>query len=342
MGSPSNVAAEQLAARAKESLQHAYSYAEETVRPDGHWCGELKSNVTITAEYVSLLQALDLLRENPDKDAFAQHILSEQNDDGSWGLAPNYPGDVSTTTEAYFALKLLGHTMDNSSAMQDAQHWITTTGGGLEKVRVFTRIFLAMFGLFPWAAVPQLPAELIFMPLSSPINIYRLSSWARSTLIPLLVVCHHQPVFALGGANEIDFLDELWLNSHDKMVSYGTGWWTMLGRLDLFGMAFTGIDKALSLFGGLRSYNPVRRLALNRCMDWILSHQEASGDWAGIFPPMHAGILALTVEGYSINDAPVRLGLESLERFCWQDESGKRVQVSVNEYDQARIRTDIH
>lgn len=321
---------DKLAAKAATSLQQASSYAEETVRPDGHWCGELKSNATITAEYVTLFQALDLLSNNPDKDAFAQHLFSEQSDDGSWGLAPGGPGDISTTVEAYFALKLLGHTMESSSAMRDAQHWITTAGGGVERVRVFTRIYLATFGLFPWAAVPQLPAELIFMPLSSPINIYRLSSWARSTLIPLLVICHHQPIFALPESKGHNFLDEIWLNPGDKMVPYGSAWASMLARLDFIGLLFTLIDVILSFFGGLRSYNPVRRLALNRCMDWILSHQEAAGDWAGIYPPMHAGILSLFIEGYSVDDSPIRLGLEALERFTWQDENGKRVQACVS------------
>ncbi|KAL9617229.1 MAG: hypothetical protein Q9160_007957 [Pyrenula sp. 1 TL-2023] len=318
---------------ASKALQQAYSYADEIVRPDGHWCGELKSNATITAEYVFLLQALGLAENlGRDSEAICRYLLSEQNGDGSWGIAPGNAGEISTSVEAYLALKLLGQTQENSLAMQKAQRWITTVGGGVERVRVFTRVFLATFGLLPWSAVPQLPAELIFMPSAAMINIYTLSSWARSTLIPMLVVHHHQPIFGL--PNEVSsnnsFLDELWLNPSNKNVPYHDHFFTMLLKLDLIGVSFTAIDKILGAFGGFRSYNPLRRRALDQCMDWIITHEEPSGDWAGIFPPMHLGILAYILEGYQINDVLVRRALEAIERFAWQDEQGKRIQACIS------------
>ena len=313
------------------ALHQAYHFAERTVRPDGHWCGELKANVTITAEYVFLYQALDLQRDL-DREALCRYLLSEQNDDGSWGIAPGHPGDVSTSTEAYLALKLLGHSTDTSKPLRRALVWIKTFGGGAEKVRVFTRIYLAMFGLWPWSAVPQLPVELILMPAAALVNIYKLSSWARSTMVPLLVVCHHRPIYALptGTSAANEYLDELWINPADKNVPYHSGIWGMLQRFDFVGVGFTALDKTLGLLGGLRSYNPVRRYALNCCMEWIISRQEVSGDWAGIFPPDHFGVLAYTLEAYNIDDAPVRRALEAIERFAWQDERGKRIQSCVS------------
>lgn len=321
-----------LEAEVTESLQQAYQYSLKTFDKN-HWCGELKSNVTITAEYVFLHQTLGHWQTyNESRDPICNYLFSEQNDDGSWSIAPGLPGDISASTEAYLALKILGQTSEESPAMQKAQHWITTEGGGVEKVRVFTRIYLATFGLFPWSAVPQLPAELIFMPNIAPINIYKLSSWARSTVIPLLVVCHHQPVWALpNGASACnDFLDELWTNSSQKNVPYHQGIFTMLSNNDWIGSAFTAVDKAISWLGGMRSYNPLRRLAIRQCMQWIDAHQEASGDWAGIFPPMHVGILAYMLEGFQTDDGRVRRALEAIERFAWQDARGKRVQACVS------------
>lgn len=160
------------------AMQRAYSYAEKIMRPSGHWYGELKSNATMTAEYVLLYQALGLC-DRLDREPLAQFLLSQQNEDGSWGIAPSYPGDVSTTTEAYLALKVLGHTTDKSRAMRGAQGWMIGREGGIENVRVLTRIFLAMFGLLPWTSVPQPPPELILMPAMSPINVYKLSSWGQ-------------------------------------------------------------------------------------------------------------------------------------------------------------------
>lgn len=94
--------------------------------------------------------------------------------------------------------------------MQRAWFFVKSVGG-VAKVRIFTCIYLATFGLFPWKAVPELTAELNLMPLWAPINIYNLSSWARSTVIPLLILSHHQPVYSLpnGKSAKNDFLDEL-------------------------------------------------------------------------------------------------------------------------------------
>ena len=311
----------------RHALELAANYSFSLAKPDGHWCGELKSNATITAEYVFLRQALGLESKN-DAEALRRWFLSEQQPNGSWSIAPAYAGDISTTTEAYLALKLLGYRSDDP-AMIRARDFVLGVGG-VAKVRIFTRIYLATFGLFPWAAVPELPAEAILMPAWSPINIYKFSSWARSTIVPLLIVYHHQPIYPLpnGRSAENNFLDELWCNPSDKMASYSPPLWD-LWRTDSFGFAFAAVDRILHYLGGLRR-SPTRTYARKLCIDWILSHQEESGDWAGIFPPMHISLLALTLEGYTLDDPPVYRGLEAVERFAWRDRAGKRVQACVS------------
>lgn len=318
-----------LASEVKHALELAKDFATASVHKDGHWCGELKSNVTVTAEYIFLRQALnlDLIA---DSAAYCKHILSEQNSDGSWGLAPEYPGDVSTTTEAYLALKILG-IRTQVSAMQKARRFILKAGG-VAKVRIFTRIFLATFGLFPWTAVPQLPVELILLPSILPINIYRLASWARGTIAPLLIVCHHQPVYALpnGRFTTNDYLDELWADATSKNVPYGPSLQSHLEQGDYIGLAFSILDKALYQMNGLRFVPFLRSYARGQCIKWILDRQEPTGDWAGIFPPMHGSVFAFMLEGYKLNDAPVRLAIEAMENFAWEDEKGKRIQASVS------------
>ena len=318
-----------LASKAAESLQLSRDRAFDWAEPDGHWCGELKTNITVTAEYIFFQQALGI-DFNADREAFRHYLLSQQNDDGSWGIAPEFPGDVSTTTEAYLALRIL-NTPAKALTMQRAREYILKAGG-VAAVRVFTRIFLASFGLFPWQAVPQLPVELILMPAISPINIYRLSSWARSSVVPLLIICHHQPIYDLpnGKSAQNDFLDELWCNAAQKSVPYAPPLWDLLWKGDGVAFAFTLVDKILAQLGGL-SYVPLlRSYARRQCVKWILERQEPSGDWAGIYPPMHFSILALMLEGHKLDDPPVRLGLEALERFTWQDDGGKRIQACVS------------
>ena len=317
-----------LSSAVRRALDLAVNHSLETVKVDGHWCGELHSNATITAEYVFLRQALGLDLD-ADREALRQWFFSDQKPDGSWSIGPgDYPGDVSTTTEAYLALKILGVSSDDPS-MRRARDFVITVGG-VEKVRIFTRIYMATFGLFPWDAVPELPAELILMPAWAPINIYHLASWARSTIIPLLIVSHHRPIFPLpnGKSATNDFLDELWCSPDRKSVPYAKP----LGALweaDVVGFTFAAIDKVLSYMNGLRWFF-LRGYARRQCVKWILDHQEASGDWAGIFPPMHVGLLALTLEGFSLKDSCVVRGIEAVERFAWQDEGGKRIQACVS------------
>lgn len=312
------------------ALKLAVNYAWGDVHDDGHWYGELKTNATITAEYVMLYQALGLERSlNYDREALCQWFMSQQNPDGSWGIAPNYPGDVSTTTEAYLALKILGVSIKRPE-MQRACSFVKVVGG-IAKVRIFTRIYLATFGLFPWGAVPELTVELILIPSWAPISIYSLSSWARSTVIPLLILSHHQPIFELpnGKSASNNFLDELWCNPTDKAVPYTKPIMDTL-KTDRIALLFTIIDKLIYQLGGLR-YFPLRGYARRQCVNWILEHQEAAGDWAGIFPPMHVGLLALRLEGFSMTDSCIVRGLEAVERFAWQDnEGGKRMQSCVS------------
>ena len=162
----------------RDCLESAAQYSRHIQHPDGHWCGEIRSNPTITSEYVFLHQAfsLDLSKS---RQPLCQWMLSQQKDDGSWGLAPDYPGDVSVSVETYLALKIL-QIAPESPAMQRARAFILSVGG-LAKVRMLTRICLATFGLFSWKNIPEIPVELVFV---SPYH-YESLSPSGSRLHPL-------------------------------------------------------------------------------------------------------------------------------------------------------------
>jgi squalene-hopene/tetraprenyl-beta-curcumene cyclase len=299
------------------------------IRRGEHWCAELESNTTITAEYVMLRQALGLdLAER--RDDTVRYLFSRQKPDGSWGIAWNLPGDVSTTVETYLALRLLGIEVDDDR-LQRAECFVRAAGG-VEKVRVFTRINLALFGLFPWDAVPAVPPEVIFLPAPAPVNIYRLASWARSTMVPLFLVFHHRPVFALpnGRSAENGWLDHLWLDPTQKRVPYresvletlrrhGPGWKAFFNASDAFLRAHEAVR-------GLAPLGLLRRRALRACEEWVLEHEETTGDWGGIFPPMLNGVLALVLQGHALDSDPVRRGLAALEAFSIRDAEGFRIE----------------
>jgi squalene-hopene/tetraprenyl-beta-curcumene cyclase len=128
---------------------------------DGWWVGELETNVTMTAEHVLLLTFLGL-PTNDIRDGAIRHLLGAQREDGSWANYHDGPADLSTTIEAYVALRVLG-LEPGRKELRDALH-VVLEQGGVAHARVFTKIWLALFGAYPWEGVPSMPPELVWLP----------------------------------------------------------------------------------------------------------------------------------------------------------------------------------
>ena len=309
--------------------ERAKNYLFSIQKVDGHWCSELESNTTMTAEYVFLYQMLGLDLEK-HREKLIQYFFANQKDDGSWGIAYNYPGDISTTAETYLALRILGLEVDDNR-MKHAKQYIRSHGG-IEKIRIFTRIYFALFGLFPWDAVPITPPEFIFLPPQSPINIYRLSNWARGFMVPLFVIFHHKPIFTLpnGKSNNNNWLDHLWLNPSQKKIPYSLPLLETIKKNKVSWKSFFSIaDRFLHLYEHFKS-KKLRENALQKCEEWILKHQEKKGDWFGFFPVMLNSVLALYLNGKSLTSSSIYRGLSAIERFGIEDKEGFRIQASVS------------
>src|SRR5579885_3658482 len=181
----------------QQALDRAVQWLLDHQDAEGWWCGELETNVTMTAEHVLLLRFLEL-ETNLDRirEGAIRHILHNQRADGSWALYFDGPADLSTTIEAYVALKVLGVDPANE-AMRRALAIIHQLGG-VAKARVFTKIWLALFGEYPWSGIPTMPPELIYLPPNVPFNLYDFACWARGTIAPLLIVISRRPVKPLG------------------------------------------------------------------------------------------------------------------------------------------------
>lgn len=309
----------------RDALSSAEQYAWNLQHPDGHWCGEFATGAFPTAEHIFFCQmwGVDVSR---DTRLFIKHILSLQNVDGSWAVAPEHAGDVSISAEVYLALRLLGLGAD-SKQLQLAGSFIRGAGG-IAKVRVLTRIYFAQFGLLPWSSVPQLPAELMLLPAASPISIYTFWAPARLSVVPLLIIRHHEPIYALpnGRSAANNFLDELWLDPTRKAVQYGRPY-TELWRTDAMGFALKALDHLTSSLSSLR-YSPFRYLARKKVVKWILERQNSDGSWFGYLTGYQFAMQALLLEGYTVEDQPIRRGIAAMETWLWEDNDGKRIQLS--------------
>ncbi|MGW2190566.1 squalene--hopene cyclase [Streptomyces sp. NPDC001719] len=296
-------AAERATARAVEHL---------LARQDdqGWWKGDLATNVTMDAEDLLLRQFLGIQDEKTTR-AAALFIRSEQRPDGTWATFHGGPGELSATVEAYVALRLAGDAPD-APHMAAASEWIRSQGG-MAATRVFTRIWLALFGWWKWDDLPELPPEIMYLPKWVPLNIYDFGCWARQTIVPLTVVSAKRPVRPAPFA-----LDELHTDparpSPPRPPVPLASWDGVFQRL----------DKALHQYRKF-PLRRVRRNALDAAARWIIERQENDGCWGGIQPPAVYSVIALHLLGYDLDHPVLRAGLESLDRFAVWREDGSRM-----------------
>ena len=238
-----------------------FTYLDQQ-HPDGYWWYQLESNVTIVAEYLMLLHFLGVHDACRDR-KISNHILRHQRQDGTWSLYRGGAGDLSTTVEAYFALKLAGYHAAEPR-MKQARRFILDQGG-VEASRVFTKVYLALFGEFPWKAVPSIPVELNLFPTWFPLNIYNFSSWARSTVVPLSLVLECRPVRRPPKGENIREL----FREPDKVPPITAG--TMSARS--WKRVFILLDRLMKSVDGL-PIRPLRQRAMKWTEQWVLDHQE--------------------------------------------------------------------
>jgi squalene-hopene/tetraprenyl-beta-curcumene cyclase len=288
------------------TLERAREHLVSLQDPAGWWQGELQTNVTMDAEDLLLREFLGISDLSVIQRA-ATWIRSQQRDDGSWANFYGAPANLSTTIEAYAALKLAGDPVD-APHMAAAREYVLGAGG-VENARVFTHIWLALFGLWSWEDVPALPPELIFLPSWVPLNVYDFACWARQTIAALTIVRAERPVRAL----PFD-LDELFTGRAVKPTPR-----TIRGKLLL------GLD-ALARRYERRPIKRLRRAAMDRVERWVLARQEADGSWGGIQPPWVYSLMALSVRGHAVDDPPVRRGLEGIEGFLINDGDVRRLE----------------
>src|SRR6266487_3701388 len=176
---------------AAAALERARQHLLRLQDPGGWWKGELETNVTMDAEDLLLREFLGV-RTLEETHAAARWIRSKQRDDATWANFYGGPPDLSTTVEAYAALRLADDPPDAGHMLEAAA--FVRESGGLEESRVFTHMWLALFGLWSWDHIPALPPEVVFLPEWFPLNIYDFACWARQTIVALTIVGAHRPV----------------------------------------------------------------------------------------------------------------------------------------------------
>ena len=262
---------------------------------DGFWVAELESNVTMTAQHIFWHEFLRIADEDTVRRC-ANELLARRRDDGTWAIYWGGEADLAATVEAYTALRMAGLAADDPR-LAGARSYIEEQGG-IGASRVFTRMWLALFGLWPWEEIQAIPPELILLRPELPLSIYSFGCWARQTLVALSIVMHYRPVRRLPEerlAREID-----------------------LGPMERPQTAWNLIDSAIRWYNG-QPVQPGRERALAYAERWLVDRQELDGSWGGIQPPWVWSLIAFACRGHGHESPYLRRGIEGWKRFMVDD-----------------------
>ena len=302
----------QLAAAAREAAARTSDWLLQRQQPDGHWCAELEGDTILESEYILLLAFLG--RENSDiARRAARYLLEKQLPGGGWAMYPGGRPEISGSVKAYFALKLTGHD-PQSQPMQRARRAILD-GGGADAVNSFTRYYLALLGQIPYDLCPAVPPEVVLLPAWSPVNLYAVSAWSRTIIVPLSVMSACQPVREVEPERGIRELFRAEPKDWPPLSRPGAR-----GPDPLLSWArlFRGVDAGLR-WCQRRGLTPLRRRALEAARRWMRQRCECGDGLGAIFPPIVWSIVALRCLGVADDSPEVRECHRQLESLILED-----------------------
>lgn len=303
----------------EQVLKNAVKWIKARQSPDGMWCAPLETNCCMESQWIL---AMDFIgRDDYKKPMVLEYIKSKQREDGAWDVYFDAEkGDVNTTLESYFALRISGED-PNSEHMKKAAKWLVDNNWQ-DNIRVFTKYWLALFGEWRWEDAPYLPPEIIFMPPWCPFNIYDFAAWARCTMLPLSIVTARRPVKPLPENLRLDELYPKGRAAYDLSLKNDA-------KTFSWASIFMKVDSALHFYGKVKK-NPLKEVAIKRVMEWLLEHQDEDGAWGGIQPPWIYTIIAMHIEGYSQEQENMKRAIEAFDAH-WKVEKNNTIMLQASE-----------
>jgi squalene-hopene/tetraprenyl-beta-curcumene cyclase len=299
----------------QNAVDRARRYLLLRQQADGHWVGELQGDTILESEYIMLLAFLGRERDERVTRA-ARYLLRQQMPEGGWNNYPDGPVELSVSVKAYFALKLAGHDPE-APYMRRACAAIRTLGGAA-RCNSFTKFYLALLGQLPYDNCPAVPPEMLLLPRWAYFNIYAMSSWTRTIVVPLSIFYAHKPVRRLPPELGIA---ELFLQPPETSLWPSKPTRRLLTWPNFF-LAVDWVIKRLEKgpFGRLRS------AALKRAEDWLLEHCADSDGVGAIFPPMIYTVICLRCLGYADDSPAMQWALEQLDNLMIPEGDTLRLQ----------------
>ncbi|HEY6226857.1 MAG TPA: squalene--hopene cyclase, partial [Verrucomicrobiae bacterium] len=267
------------------AITRSQSYLLTEQKPEGYWVGELMVDSTLVSDTIAYHHWNGKIDPVWQRKA-VNHILSMQLPDGGWNIYYGGPAEVNATIKAYLALKLAGVPVTDPRMLRARE--VALNLGGVPRMNTFSKLYLALLGLFPWDYVPTIPCEVILIGKWFHVNFHEMSSWSRSMLVPLAIINHFKPTRKAKVT-----LDELYPEGyHERDLAIPPDPQTFTWR-----NFFLWLDQ-LHKFVENNNLRPFRKRALKKAEEWMLERFEGSDGLAAIFPAMLNALIALKALGY--------------------------------------------
>lgn len=294
-------------------VRRAVSAAREKLlaqqHADGHWRSTLETDVTVTCEFLLACRHLGRVDEERER-GIVRYLTRTQGEDGGWRIHPSGGVSLDATVKAYFAMKAAGVRADDERLRRARK--VVLDLGGVEASAVFTKIHLAILGQMSWETLPVIPPEMMLLPRSAPFNIYEMSYWCRTILVPLTIV---QSLRKPGHLPKERGVPELFATAdgHARATLHRGHDWFSWKRF------FYLLDRALK---GLEPMGPreLRRRALALAERWVMERLEGSDGLGAIHPAMLNTVYALRMLGHSWDHPALRKAWDDLVELGVEDD----------------------
>jgi squalene-hopene/tetraprenyl-beta-curcumene cyclase len=301
------------------ALDHAIQVAQSHLlglqQPEGYWLGELMVDCTLVADTLAYHHWNGRVDADWQRKA-VQHLFSLQLADGGWNIYHGGPAEVNATIKAYLALKLAGLPATDPRMLRARE--VALRLGGVPRMNTFSKLYLALLGLFPWDYVPTIPCEVILLGKWFHVNFYEMSSWTRSMLVPLAIINHFKPTRPLSPPVTLDELYPEGYHERDLAMPpdpQGLTWRNF----------FLWLDRLHKFVENYR-LRPFRKWSLAKAEQWMLQRMEGSSGLAAIFPAMLNSLIALKALGYPDDHPHVRRAELELKRLEHETNDSVRIE----------------
>jgi squalene-hopene/tetraprenyl-beta-curcumene cyclase len=287
-------------------------------KSDGYWVGELIVDATLVADMVCYHHWDRSVDEEWQRKA-VNHLVSMQLADGGWNIYHGGPAEINATIKCYVALKLAGVPATDPRMLRARQ--LALSLGGVPRLNTFSKLYLALLGLFPWNYVPTIPCEVILIGKWFHVNFWEMSSWTRAMLVPLAIINHFKPTRALSPGITLEELYPEGYHERDLALApdpEGLTWrnfFLWLDKLHKFAEWFAEIG-----------VHPFRQRALQKAEQWMLERCDKSDGLAAIFPAMLNSLIALKALGYSDDHPHVVRAHRELVRLQHETDDDVRIE----------------